>query len=89
MKNISRERWYGVRVGDRVTNGFRTGYVVELDGMNQNNVFVVWDGDFMGVKSTTPEHLTILEKAEEMSMSACLHLYQLVNQWMKVSKENV
>ena len=68
--NESRNRYYGVRVGDtvqhtcHVTGYTRTGIVKKYGFMDNNCVFVQWKGTAR-LSKMCPEHLTIIKKVED------------------------
>jgi hypothetical protein len=71
FNNEDRRRYYGVRVGDRVSFDYTDdgpkvyGTVVGYEPMDNNAVFVQWDRDD-GPSKICPEWLKVIIKVEDM-----------------------
>lgn len=75
FKNEHRNRYYGLRVGDTITEHGRTGVVAEYSGWDNNRVSVSFEGEAV-FQSVVAEWCTVIERVENKTL---LYRYEVRN----------
>lgn len=75
FKNEHRNRYYGLRVGDTITELGRTGVVAEYSGWDNNRVAVCFEGETI-FQSVVAEWCTVAERVEHKTL---LYRYEIRN----------